>query len=77
MFSGLHKIMVNKVTFAGFWVGDRPNHPLWIRSCPNQERIQAVSLEGVNSVILGSQVLLRILFSELYREYCLPNCTKS
>jgi len=32
LFSELYKIMVKKVTFAGFREGDRPNRP-WIRPC--------------------------------------------
>jgi len=50
----------------------------WV--CPlilNQGRIQPARLGGAISVIFGSQVLIRRLFSELYYEYCFPNWTKS
>ena len=35
-FSELHKTMVNKVIFASFRVGDRPNHPLDPALCVNR-----------------------------------------
>jgi len=41
LFSELYKIMVKKVTFVGFRVGDRPNRPPWIRPWLQQPRNNA------------------------------------
>jgi len=44
LFSELHKIMVNKVTFISFRGDDRRNRPLWICPCTTLHKIERLKI---------------------------------